>query len=385
MNKENLVLYFQESMDSCKNLISKNSNSLMEYWSMKKMKGFGMKLGTKCSNCMFILLNVFYLIIALLMLVAGGTGQFAYLFYGLKFEYTLISIAWIVSGAVLLFVSVFGIIGACKNSVAWTNVYGIFMMIAFVIQLAAAIVGFSCISKSESIARHTLDRLIYSSSFFEPSVATMNYIQKSLQCCGIDGPNDWGSNWKFNSYNNDYYGRTSTSSPSTRTPESCCASGSGYDNLRCENYIQKGCLSEMHEITLQIIMTIDSVALAIAVVQIVGIVSAFVVAKLIRRMKSHEVVTKDKHRSNEVIFGHNFFNPPFSAHGHNLFNPPSYIDGSMQNGGSSFTHHISVSNVDNVFANLVNEPTVDITAGNIQFDNISRLQERETLGEWIVS
>lgn len=54
------------------------------------------------------------------------------------------------------------------------------MILAFVVQLSAAIAGFTLISKSESIARHTLDRFIYTYDFFQPSAISMDFIQKSV-------------------------------------------------------------------------------------------------------------------------------------------------------------------------------------------------------------
>lgn len=61
---------------------------------------------------------------------------------------------------------------------------------------------------------------------------------------------------------------TTPGSPTPRTPASCCASGSGYQNLRCDNYFHKGCLGKMYELTLQVVLMLDTVALGIAVVQV---------------------------------------------------------------------------------------------------------------------
>lgn len=54
------------------------------------------------------------------------------------------------------------------------------MIIAFVVQLSASIVGFTLISKSESIAKRTLDTFLYSYRLTEPSTISMDLIQKSV-------------------------------------------------------------------------------------------------------------------------------------------------------------------------------------------------------------
>jgi len=293
MYKENLITYFKHSVKSKKNVISTNSsNEYLVNENLEGNRGCEIRRETNCTKCGLILLNVFYLIIALLMLAAGVTVQCEYLLHDLKFEFTLVSVLWIISGVVLFSVSIFGFIAANKNSVVWTTNYGILMMLAFAIQSAVVIIGFTLISKSNSIASHTLERLVKSSQSDEPCGFAIDFIQTSLQCCGVEGARDWENNWKYNSFNNyysynDYYGRVS-SVRAYRTPKSCCSPGSGYQNLRCDNYFQNGCLDKTLDLTLQIIMMINYIAMSIAIVQIVGIVIAFVVAKMIRNMKSYE-------------------------------------------------------------------------------------------------
>jgi len=300
MNKEVIITNIVYSVESATNFISTNCNSLKDYLAKRAMEeknnGIAIKLETGCSKCLFTFLNVFYLIVGLLIIAAGATGQLAFVFYDLTFEYKLISVTWIVSGAILFVVSIFGIISACKNSVASTNFYGILMIVAFVVQLSTAIVGFTLISESEFIARHTLGRLIYSTEYSESSAISMDYIQETLQCCGIDSANDWSMNLKYNADNYDYEQQTTQ-----QTPPSCCVTGSGYRNFRCENVIQKGCIGKVYEITLQLILMIDSFALAVAVLQIVGIVGAFVVARIIRRAKTFNVVKEMNIQSDEIV------------------------------------------------------------------------------------
>jgi len=296
MYKENLVLYFQQSTDSPNNILT---NSLREHLLQEKTedtnKKYVTKGETKSTNCMFILLNVFFMITALLLLLAGVAAQFVYLLYELQYEIKLTSITWIVSGVALLSVSICGIIGACKNSTAWINIYGVLMMAAFVIQINVVAVGYNLISEPKSIARNSLDKLIYSYVSYNTSAAAMDFIQESLQCCGVESAHDWENNWKYSSlnsdyYNNNYYGLLpQRTSPKNGTPQSCCVSGSSYRNLRCDHF-QNGCLGKMSKLILQIVMATFYVDMTIASVQVYGIISSFVIAKMTRKKKSLEGV-----------------------------------------------------------------------------------------------
>lgn len=58
------------------------------------------------------------------MVFGGVSGQLAF-DDDLGFELNAISIFWIVTGGVLSFVSVFGLIGAFKESTLWANMVGL--------------------------------------------------------------------------------------------------------------------------------------------------------------------------------------------------------------------------------------------------------------------
>lgn len=98
------------------------------------------------------------------------------------------------------------------------------------------------------------------------------YSKLQLQCCGVEGPDSWQRNLEYPLLpifdDNGYIATTTSTKYPIQMPASCCTSGSGYQKLRCDNYFQKGCLDKTHEITLEAILTIDSVALAVAVAQV---------------------------------------------------------------------------------------------------------------------
>jgi len=172
-----------------------------------------------------------------------------------------------------------------KNSVTWINIYCILLIVAFAVQLLVATVGFNL--KSESV-KGTLDNLMNEFESIDRSTLTMNFIQKSFQCCGVESPKDWKKH--LNYYSNKFYYNDCDGSIKQllmlRTPQSCCTSGSGYQNLRCNNYFQNGCLGKLSELIGQLILTLKTLAVVLGLFQIIGIiVSAFMIVKRIRTMK----------------------------------------------------------------------------------------------------
>ncbi|KAJ6644240.1 Tetraspanin-33 [Pseudolycoriella hygida] len=230
---------------------------------------------------------------SLVMIEIGVSGQITHnIFYFFPALHTL-SVCWIVAGAILLFVSLIGIIGAFKENVNWINIFGVLMTIVFVVQISSAIISFQFIGKSYSVAYGGISELMNRYSYDANAQSQMDWLQANLGCCGNDGPSEWNAFDRFrrsssNSY--DYYYRSSTTTLSTplpdRMPSSCCLSGSNYNDLSCEKHFDSGCNRYIREIFSETVMIIGSVALAIAGIEIVGIALAFMVSRIMRKTKS---------------------------------------------------------------------------------------------------
>lgn len=53
-----------------------------------------------------------------------------------------------------------------------------------------------------------------------------------------------------------------------KTPESCCTSGSNYENKTCDNYYPDGCTTYVSDFVSEMFLIIGTVLLAIGVVQV---------------------------------------------------------------------------------------------------------------------
>jgi CD63 antigen len=281
----------------------------------EKRNNFGMK----CMKYMLFLINVIYLIISFLMISGATTlkvifGEYYFILWYTSTVDSLTSL-YIATGCFLLVLSVFGIIAAVKESTLMTNIYGLILALIFILQMAAAITGFTLITQSSGIVRESLQYLMkrasgmsyspyYSSHYGGNDDGTMDWVQKTFECCGNAGPSDWDGLGKYGGTTERPWGmydeyKTTTESVTerplgVRMPQSCCLPDSSYDkiNFICNNYFTRGCHGPLYTIVSESVMMIGSSALIIGVVQILGVICAFIFARTIRRSKTDRDIQK---------------------------------------------------------------------------------------------
>lgn len=78
-----------------------------------------------------------------------------------------------------------------------------------------------------------------------------------LECCGVDGPEDWNGILPV---------PANSENTTVVVPESCCAD---YIDATCEVWFLDGCLNRMHFIIGQSAMMIATGALTVAFVQVI--------------------------------------------------------------------------------------------------------------------
>jgi len=286
-------------------------------------------LGMKFMKIILILINVLYLIISFLMISGATTLKVIFGDHYSELWYTStvdsLSSLWIATGVFLLALSIFGIAAAVKESTMMTNFYGLFLSLIFILQMAAAITGFTLITQANGIVWGSLNQMMYRTTW-NYDTSTMDWIQQTFECCGNDGPSDWQNFGRYadttpsyddwyttrhtTRYYDDWYPSSetttelettlSTTPPSTTTefpikmPQSCCVRDSAYDkvSLHCDTYFTRGCHGPLNQIVSQSVMIWGSSALFIGIIQILGIINAFMFARIIRRNKTN----RDIHR-----------------------------------------------------------------------------------------
>ncbi|XP_037050540.1 CD151 antigen-like [Bradysia coprophila] len=230
-----------------------------------------------CSKCLLIFLNVLYLCSSVLIVTAGiiakiFVGNYDFLSEGISIFSTL----WIAAGCCLLVISIFGITVSFGSSTILINGYAILLAAIVVLQISAAVAGFSVSAcRSKEIISDTMTSLIQSYDHQNDTTTsreTIDWIQSKFHCCGNKSPDDWTALKPAEDGSKNY-------------PFSCCVHEVDGGNAQCTDHFKNGCLNDVHGIVSDHVAMISLIALVVAAVQIIGIFAAYLRNKAIRNSR----------------------------------------------------------------------------------------------------
>lgn len=231
-----------------------------------------LNMGMRCVKYMIFVINFMFLLTAILVVTVGtaiGTifGDFEDFIDSHFFSPAHLLVA---IGVIMMFVSIFGCIGAIKESTAMINIYGVLLAIVFILEVAAAISAFALQGQVKEMVRRTINESMASYNG-NPNVAqSVDFMQRVLECCGVESYEDW----KFFLPN---------ATENIELPESCCLPSTLEES--CNPY-EYGCYDRLQWVVSQSAALIATGATTVAFVQILGSICAFMLARTIRRTKS---------------------------------------------------------------------------------------------------
>ncbi|KAG4076210.1 hypothetical protein HA402_014759 [Bradysia odoriphaga] len=321
MNKEEFYSNVCHYSKVTKDFIVRQYHRFADFLARKRMEsrknGCFVMLGMRFTKFVFILMNIFYLMMALFMIIMGSSSYYALqtFFNVIWLDVQGLSIIWIVSGVLLGFISIFGIIGALKESIVWSNIYGVLLIVTFFLQILTSIAAF-CLVATGSSREHAVDMVDYLMRHYYLDVDAaerMDNIQRTLQCCGAENPSDWEN---IDDYVITYdpfafvTDSMSTEPSKYRTPASCCDQSryNSYEDNICNKYYQKGCTLDVSNLAAETVLIVASVLLAIGAFQILGMFSSFMLARMFREASIYRNVQK------------------FSSQYDKVFDVPTYVD-----------------------------------------------------------
>jgi len=186
------------------------------------------------------------------------------------------------AGAITFVIGFTGCVGALRENTALLCSYAIFLAILLLLEMTAGILGFIFKDWIKEQATSGFQAFIVHYRDDPDQQNLIDWIQEGwLQCCGIESPNDWDKNVYFN---------CSSASVGSReacgVPFSCCKPAGeliknvqcGYD-VRSPDYpgdlttviYDRGCLRSGEEWVERNLVPVAAVAVALAVMQILGI------------------------------------------------------------------------------------------------------------------
>lgn len=172
-----------------------------------------------------------------------------------------------------VFVSLVGFVGcwgAFRQNKCCLIVYMAFIVLIFVMEIAAGIFAYVKKDDIAGIVENNLKKIV-DKEYGKEGVASkgiekaVDWVQKKMTCCGFAGPADWKDNDNW----------TKNGTRTTLTPDSCCKDETKGGCLVANAY-KKGCKDAVVEFIKSNIKYIGAVGVGIGIFQLIGLVIAIV-------------------------------------------------------------------------------------------------------------
>lgn len=181
------------------------------------------------------------------------------------FNYISVANVAIAAGVIIVLVSFLGCCGAITENKFMLLGFFIFLLIIFILEIAAGIAAYVMRGNVESELKKQLDDRI-PERYGEVGIRNaMDAIQKEFKCCGVNNISDWRSG-----------------SP-PKIPKSCCKPAvTSCDEVNFDgsetlsNYFQKGCFKSIENFLEDNLLYVGITGIIFAIFQLVGMVFAMI-------------------------------------------------------------------------------------------------------------
>lgn len=228
----------------------------------------------KCIKYLLILFNLMFMITGLCIVIVGTSINEFYADYAHFLEDRFFSPStWLVSlGMIIFFIAFLGCFGALRESTCLVTVFTIILGLIFCIEFFVGVSGYIMQKKLAGMLVHSLNETMHDYTTDNHAKITIDRLQSELECCGIIRPADWEGIL------------APVQMESFQVPESCCERFLS-DN-RCIATYNRGCLPKLHFLIGESTLLLVATAISIAFMQLVGVMFAYSLGRMIRFQKS---------------------------------------------------------------------------------------------------
>lgn len=183
----------------------------------------------------------------------------------------------IATGCIIFFISFLGCFGALKEVKCMLLTYFIIVLLLFIILLIGGILGYVFKDKAGTSIRHTMMGTMreYGTEKFQHITKAWDETQQAMKCCAIESQDEWMK------YNNEF------STGGDKVPKTCCKKDSKGTFQDCQrspdssNSYTDGCYEKAKEFVEQHAIIIGGVAIAVALIMVLGLALSLILFKLI--------------------------------------------------------------------------------------------------------
>lgn len=235
----------------------------------------------KCIKYLLFSFNLVFAITGLALIITGGVIQGRYKEYldFLGHDFFNTPILLIIVGCIIFFVTFFGCCGAVKENHCMTLTFSILLTMILIIEIGAGIAAYTLRGELHSIIETNMKKglINYGKESASGVTGTWNIVQHELECCGAQKYSDW--------INSTFASRDDS------VPDSCCKNdieGCGKGVLKmdesevADKIHTSGCLSKLETLVADNVAAVGGVGVAIALIQIIGVVFACCLARNIK-------------------------------------------------------------------------------------------------------
>ncbi|XP_026828359.1 tetraspanin-33 [Ooceraea biroi] len=202
----------------------------------------------------------------------------------------------IVVGILVFVIAFMGCCGALRESTCMVLVFAILLSFVLVMELAAAVAAYALQDGIKSLLAEKINLTMHQYEKNDEATFAIDFMQSRLRCCGYNSYRDW-DNIEFNRTDADI-------------PESCCEfilNPKMFTEVpeislsdRCQAKYEEGCISRLSIIIHRSALYIGTGAVAIALIQLTGIMFACMLGRAIRRQKTERERRRWELRENLV-------------------------------------------------------------------------------------
>jgi len=186
----------------------------------------------------------------------------------------------IAAGIIVAVIGFFGCCGAYKQNSCMLVVYAVFVVVIFILEIAAGIYAYT---KRETIEESLTNKLTkgVSKNYGGEDIASkavthaIDWFQRNVKCCGASGPKDWNQSSWYKEMN----------ATQDVVPKTCCKTQTQGCNIgessngKNSTIYTSGCVSEGKNFASKNLYLLGGVGVGIAVVQLLGILFSLMLRK----------------------------------------------------------------------------------------------------------
>ncbi|XP_043283345.1 tetraspanin-12-like [Venturia canescens] len=178
----------------------------------------------------------------------------------------------IVVGVLTFVIAFFGCCGALKESTCMVLVFAVSLSLVLALEVAAAITAYVLQDGVVDYLSHKMTSMTNDYTIVPGVREAVDFMQSTLHCCGVHGPEDW-------SYVNE----------ALKTPASCYRWHAMDENnvIRDIGLYETGCIYSLSMLVHRSALNLGTAAMAIALIQLTGIMFACTLGRAIRRQKTN--------------------------------------------------------------------------------------------------